>query len=332
MMMIVAGFLLAGASVSLWGCGGGDTTAAPSPGPAPDYDRSTIQKVWNNHFDAFGGFDLPAIMKDYDESSVIATFNDECFVSQTDNVGYKTYKGVKSIEGFFTALFLQLGRSMDNLNNIGPKGDVAEGKGAPVVTEAEGGSVYNGNVFLTWRTVNTLEQEITYATDSFSFKIKDGEYFIDYQTIVTTEPNTNCSTAPGQGDLKGPEAMYDAWDNHVAAFVSKNMTGIVEDYDEHSIVQLYDNRNLKYDEFVGVERITKFFEDLFEGIRNGADGSDEGLKVGLLEIDPTHSSVILAWQSFGYPKATDSFIFNGNKIARQNVVVTTKTPTQRVMV
>merc|ERR1712204_88787 len=38
----------------------------------------------------------------------------------------------------------------------------------------------------------------------------------------------------------------------------------------------------------------------------------------------TFSSVFLVWESNSHPKATDTFTFNGDKITRQNIVVTTK--------
>jgi len=108
MRLLVDGLFLAGASVSLWGCGGDDTTTAPtsappaSPTPAPPpYNQSSVQEVWDNHFSAFATFDVERIMLDYDETSKIATFNDVCFNNQTHNEGYTTYTGVTQIEGFF---------------------------------------------------------------------------------------------------------------------------------------------------------------------------------------------------------------------------------------
>lgn len=333
--------MLAGASVSLLGCGGGsdDTTGAPSPAPPGGYDRSTVQLVWDNHFSAFAGFDVPKIMKDYDETSMIATFNDHCFNNQTDNSGYKTYAGVTEIKAFFTALFQQLDSNLTNVNYIGPNGGasaIAEGDGGPIVKEATTGGDYNGNVFLTWRTTAELQKTISLATDSFSFKKKDGGYFVDYQTIVTTEEDTACAEAPGQLPTTGSEAIYAAWANHLDGFGSKNLDTIMKDYDANSEIEVYDNTDNTLKTYDTEAEIKDFFDGLFQAITAGAVDGDEGVGIGLLEVDPMHNSVFLAWKSKSHPKATDTFIFDGNnpaKIARQNIVVSTKSPAaQRIVV
>lgn len=339
MRLLVDGLFLAGASVSLWGCGGDDTTAAPtsappaSPTPAPPpYNWSSVQEVWDNHFSAFAAFDVPKIMLDYDETSKIATFNDVCFNNQTHNEGYTTYTGVTQIKGFFTSLFDQLDKKLANVNNIGPLGEVAKGNGGPVVKEAAEASIHNGNVFLTWRTVSALAKPITLATDSFSFKIgADEKYLIDYQSIVTTEEKSECTAGPGQNPTVGSEAIFAAWDNHLDAFGKKDVDKIMEEYDANSIVEVYDNREKKLDTYEGTARIRTMFEGLFDAITKGAIDGDEGVRIGLLEIEPEHNSVFLAWASNSHPKATDTFVFKGKMIARQNIVVTTKTPPSQGM-
>lgn len=339
MRLLVDGLFLAGASVSLWGCGGDDTTTAPtsappaSPTPAPPpYNQSSVQEVWDNHFSAFATFDVERIMLDYDETSKIATFNDVCFNNQTHNEGYTTYTGVTQIEGFFTRLFGQLDTKLANVNNIGPSGAVAAGAGSPVVKEAAEASIHNGNVFLTWRTVPELAKPIALATDSFSFKIgADEKYLIDYQSIVTTEEKSECTAGPGQNPITGSEEIFAAWTNHLTAFGEKNIVTIMQEYDDNSIVEVYDNREKKLDTYAGLARIEAMFEGLFDAITKGAIDGDEGVNIGLLEIEPEHNSVFLAWASNSHPKATDTFVFKGKMIARQNIVVTTQTPKSQGM-
>merc|ERR1712004_428214 len=95
------------------------------------------------------------------------------------------------------------------------------------------------------------------------------------------------------------------------------------DYDDNSIVQVWDNTALKLEEFKGLAQIEQMFVDLFAAIKAGDKGSGEGVQVGLLEIDPVRESVFLAWEANSHPKATDTFFFNGPIIARQNIVVST---------
>lgn len=331
MRSLAVGSLLAGASVSLWGCGGGgDTTVAPAPssptqapGPAPTpYDPTTVQKVWDNHFGAFGAYDVQGIMKDYDATSKIATYNDNCFADgQATPAGLAYYEGVAAITGFFEALFSQLNET-EAINFVGPKNEKA------VVKEGVSG-VHDANVFLTWSTRADLTTPIVKATDSFSFKKVGNDYKIDIQTIVTTEEKTPCpSPVLTQKPDKGDKPINQGWDNHLASFGTKNITGIMMDYDENSIVQVYDFNGDTYTEHTGLVAIETMFVALFKAITDGAttigDPDTEGVQIGLLEVDPDFDSVFLAWKSNSHPKATDTFIFNGATIARQNIVVTTK--------
>jgi len=255
---------------------------------------------------------------------VITTFNDHCFNNSAARpYGLKTYKGVTAINGFFTALFEQLGKKLENINHIGPKGEVAAGEGAPVVKEA-GASAPNGNVFLTWRTVDSLAKPIDLATDSFSFKKVGEKYLVKHQTIVSTETKSDCPPEPEQSATTGGAKIYQAWDNHFSAFGGKNVTQIMEDYDEGSIVQVWDNTKKAYSEYQGLTKISEMFTKLFADIKAGDVGSGEGIEVGMVEIDPVRESVFLAWESNSFPKATDTFFFNGEIIARQNIVVSTK--------
>lgn len=229
-------------------------------------------------------------------------------------------------------MFGQLDNKLANVNNIGPSGAVAAGAGSPVVKEAAEASIHNGNVFLTWRTVPELAKPIALATDSFSFKIRaDDKYLIDYQSIVTTEEKSECTAGPGQNPTTGSEEIFAAWTNHLTAFAEKNIVTIMQEYDDNSIVEVYDNREKKLDTYAGTARIRAMFEGLFDAITKGAIDGDEGVNIGLLEIEPEHNSVFLAWASNSHPKATDTFVFKGKMIARQNIVVTTQTPKSQGM-
>jgi len=290
-----------------------------------------VQQAWDNHFAAFAAFDVNRIMLDYDDDSQIATFNDVCFNDQSSPTGYKTYKGMAAIQGFFEALFAQIDK-IENVNSIGPDGDVAGGSGGPVVKGDTGGA-YTGNVFLTWRTTG-LQKPIKLATDTFSFRVNsNNDHVIDLQTIVSTEESTACTPSPGQLSTSGDAPIYAAWDNHFAAFGGKDVDAIMKDYTESSIVQVYDNKDMSYTEFAGLAKIEQMFVDLFAAIQAGRtdpqDPATEGIAVGLLEIDPTYNSVFLAWKSNSHPQATDTFTFftdtdGKSKISRQNIVVTTK--------
>merc|ERR1711884_327109 len=155
-----------------------------------------------------------------------------------------------------------------------------------------------------------------------------GETKVDLQTIVTTEEDTPCVNSPTASPTDGNESIYAAWNNHFSAFGGKLLDKIMEDYTEESIVQVFDNKDKTYNAYTGLAAIRGMFDDLFKAIAAGAVGGDEGVQVGLLEIDVKYNSVFLVWQSNSHPKATDTFIFyevdGVSKIARQNIVVETK--------
>lgn len=328
MRSLVFGSALAGASLSLYGCGGGDD-ATTTPAPAPK--GTTVQLVWDNHFGAFGGFNVPQIMEDYDDDSIIKIWNDKCFVADdgAKRNGLKLHKGKAAIQKFFEDLFKQLDNKLDNVNTIGPVITKAGENGNPVVKEITGDKVADGNVFLTWRTGNLGAKAIDLATDTFSFKKAGDRYMIDLQTIVVSEPNGACASGGDKpDDPPADNPLFKGWDNHFKAFGAKNVADIMKDYDENSIVQVYDNRDTiarteAYAEFKGIAPITQMFTDLFKEIGDAGDN----VAVGLLEIDTSTNSVFLGWRSNSHPKATDTFIFDGDKIRRQTIVVTTKEPT-----
>jgi len=330
------------------GCGGSsdDTTGAPSPAPAP-HPAASVQAAWDHHLKQFVEMDFDKILLDYDEDSQIGVFNDACAgADQEKPKGYTTYKGTAEIKTFFTNLFAQLQQNISNAHEFGPQNFGKEGAGA-VVKEATNGVAY-GNVFLTWRTQNLGDKSIDFATDSFSFK-KVGENFrINLQTIVVTEPSGKCDEATQLPGPKEGSPLKKGWDNHLKCFGARdsNTSCMMDDYTDSSIVQVWDNTQDTYEVFEGLDKIQGMFVSLFAAMAAEAetqgDPTTEGLEVRLLEVDETFSSVFLVWESNSHPKATDTFTFNGDKITRQNIVVTTKkasteaeqvlTETERAMV
>lgn len=341
MRAFAATALVSATPLALWGCGGDDTTVAPTPAPPA---ASDVQAAWDNHFGAFATFDVDKIMLDYDNDSAIHVYNDHCFPENPAENAYETpsgltrYKGTAQIKGFFENLFTQLKETLPNVDHVGPKGVKAvnatdNSGGTPEVRERTGNDIATANVFLTWRTSN-LAEPIQYATDSFSWKFSQNRYWIDLQTIVVTESHTGtsaqCNDATRATVPADTTDIRKGWDNHFSAFGARNNVTIMQDYTAASIVQLYDNRDLSYKVYTGLDAIQGMFTELFAAMAaersTPDDPNTEGLAVSLLEIEENFNSVFLAWRSTSHPKATDTFIFNGDKIIRQNIVVTTKTP------
>jgi len=346
MRAVLTGAALVGAGVTLCGCGKADPPATDPP-VAP---IGPTQKAWNNHFQGFadganqkeGALDM--IMKDYDDDSVIAVFNDECEgnkVGDGSRDGYVEFKTTAEIRGFFDGLFKDL-VSLDNVNFVGPTG------GSPIVTEGPLKDKGKANVFLTWKTSLTGATEIKYATDSFSWQNKDGVAKIWKQNIVATQPGVACAavaTVASECATADPKpAMCAGWDNHFAGFGAGAGAAddaartlaldlIMKDYTAESLVQVFNNNGDDYTSFSGLAPIRGMFDQLFKDIQAAKVGEDIGLAVKLLEIEPKFNGVFLVWEAKSHLKATDTFVFNdAGKIIRQNIVVLTPAAEVKVQV
>jgi len=151
-------------------------------------------------------------------------------------------------------------------------------------------------------------------------------------------------------------SIQPAWDNHFAGFgagVSSTkdtvermaaLDKIMLDYDEASIVSIWDAaksdaenckdgdvKNCKPKvEHRGLHAIKSMFDGLFDGLQGCTDaGVTGGLGAKLEVVEPTVStpgSVFLVWECphAGFHKATDTFVFEGVMIRKQNIVIETK--------
>merc|ERR1712232_264871 len=119
-----------------------------------------------------------------------------------------------------------------------------------------------------------------------------------------------------------PSSVSDAWQNHFDAFGAQDLDKIMLDYDENSVVRIWNNVNEEKFEFKGTEAIRGMFADLFK------DLSDLGtLAAPVVDVEDDANQVFLVWKcpGCGYETATDTFIFGADKkISRQNIVVTKK--------
>jgi len=82
---------------------------------------STTAEILEHHLEAFGGQDLPAIMEDYTDESVVVT-----------NMG--TFRGLEAIEGLFEDLFAEFSQEG---STIEMEQETVEGEFAYIVWEAE---------------------------------------------------------------------------------------------------------------------------------------------------------------------------------------------------
>jgi len=279
--------------------------------------------AWENHFTQFAAFDEDKIMADYDADSVVAVYNDAC---EAPNQNVAEYTGLTEIKGMFTTLFDALGRDLGNVDvkNFTAGGGVNPHCEPNLATDTT--LPATSNVFLVW---SAAGQGITYATDTFTWKTG---YKVKKQNIVVTEPGGQCvlTVAPPDG---APGPIKNGWDNHFEAFGAKNVTKILDDYTEESVIRIWDNTNSGYSTHAGLDAIGTMFTGLFAAITGASEGDplSDGVGAPLVSVTPQFNSVFLVWKSFSNPKATDTFIFDdAGKIVRQNIATSSKATAQVV--
>ena len=85
-----------------------------------------------------------------------------------------------------------------------------------------------------------------------------------------------------------------------------------------SEILIWDTKEEKTTKFKGLDGAKTCFTNLF-----GALSDLSTLKAPLVEVQEDPGMVFLVWEcpGCGYKKVTDTFLFKGNKILRQNIVV-----------
>ena len=114
---------------------------------------------------------------------------------------------------------------------------------------------------------------------------------------------------------KNNMSVQAAWDNHFSAFGEQNVEKILLDYRESEIL-IWDTKEEKTTKFKGLDGAKTCFTNLF-----GALSDLSTLKAPLVEVQEDPGMVFLVWEcpGCGYKKVTDTFLFKGNKILRQNI-------------
>jgi hypothetical protein len=201
----------------------------------PSTALKTVLDGWNNHFAAFGTKDVPRILLDYTETSVLQSY-EQCEGRLT------VATGLTQIGAFFTGLFAGLDTSQVT---------------APVVDVTTRGDDVK-QVYLIWKApLSGIES----AQDTFIF---DDDYKIARQNIAWTK--TPCTNATA--DAVGVQA---SWDNHFAAFGAKDVPRILLDYTNTSVLTSFEECDCQLTTAVGLPAIGAFFTNLFTALPDYSD-------------------------------------------------------------
>merc|ERR1712228_989502 len=194
-----------------------------------EYAPKSVQDAWDNHFNAFGAQDISRIMLDYDDNSVIRVLKNE---------DKAIYKGTKEVKTFFETLFSTLPKkTLDSLK-------------APIINLEEN----PGMVLLVWK---CPDAGYTNCTDTFIFS---ENWKIKWQNIVCTFEEKTPQKLSNMSEY-APKSVQDAWDNHFNAFGAQDISRIMLDYDDNSVIRVLKNEDKAI--YKGTKEVKTFFETLF---------------------------------------------------------------------
>eukprot|EP00750_Incisomonas_marina_P006834 INCI14725.5.p1 GENE.INCI14725.5~~INCI14725.5.p1 ORF type:complete len:560 (-),score=100.95 INCI14725.5:1691-3370(-) len=260
-------------------------------------DRSSaVNAAYKNHIDAFGAQDVEKILIDYSDDSQLIMYN-------MSSGGQSAFNGLAEIQKFFEETFT----SMQDLSSL-------------AVRHSHTNACPEPSAFLVWECPSS---GIEYATDTFIF---DEAGKIQVQTLVVWiadgigfagQPNLNLTTAPQSGPVQA------SWNNHFAAFGGQNMSLLLKDYSDRSVICVHDKTSNTSAFYRGLTGVTQCFTGLFAKL---SDLSTLGAPVVHVREGP-FGAVFLVWKcpSSGVSKGTDTFVFDGEGlISYQHVVVETK--------
>lgn len=296
-----------GLALVLGGCSTSEDEATPGAMPA------WMQTFLDDRAKAFKEKNIKGQVKDHDKNAILYFWDQ----------GVTTY-GKKSsaadIEDWFEKDFPEKG---------------ADGWSSFKVLKTMGhdkGDDYQASASMVW-TCDSCK--IPEATETFIFNSEKKvirHTFVYYHSDKT--PVTNADITVGTDQDK---PVSKAWENHFSAFGGQNVTKIAKDYDESSIVYVFDHGNGELSTSKGLKEIQDLFKGLFESLPNTADVTAPVQVVEENDGSLPSPLVFLAWKSSGngYSRATDTFVFstaNPAIIKRQYVVVNYKKPAQFVAV
>ena len=208
-------------------------------------EAATVEASITHHYGAFVGMNDTTILEDYTDDAIL-------IIHDYGSGASGKYVGHTEIQGAFQTLFA----TRDNFSDFVAK-DIRE------ETDAT-----QPNVFLKWSNAGS---GITQATDSFKFtagaKIKVQTF------VIWSAPGKAVIAAPGITDAEmtttaanppGPTQAH--WDNHLSAFATGNMTKMKLDYNENSVIRVW-NTNDGVDgnvrEFTGLAGVEEIFSEWF---------------------------------------------------------------------
>jgi len=296
---------LVGASIGvlLSGCGNDEPPTDP-----PGYKATSVATAWNNHLQAFKSLsDLAKIKLDYDQTSILRTFNDK----EDDNTKLQEYTGLDQIGSYYSQLWQDItskSAAIDvKLTQVSGSSDAL-----PQVRDANG----IRTVLVVW---NSPLAGYERATGTLVF---DSNFKIRVHNIVYTKPISVESSSNSRRLASVSEELV-KYRTQLTATDPATMVPLYRNGD--SVVQHFE-WNAPGDQYKTYEShlsISEFYnDDLWTGLDVGeltltiSDKVDETARVGFI-----------LWKSkIGgkYLSVANTFVFNQDFLIMTHTVVTAK--------
>lgn len=128
--------------------------------------------------------------------------------------------------------------------------------------------------------------------------------------------------SPGRMNAPRDErTVQEAWDRHFIAFSEQDVEKIVLDYDDESLITIFDQTAGTKTVYEGAEGARALFTWFFTAFTNGDD-----LDTVLADVCEDSRTVFFVWKlpAVGFPDGTDTLLFGkNNKVRRQTAAFRT---------
>jgi len=315
----IAGFvagLLAGCGLS----GDGDSTPSPAP---PGYQPASLEEAWSNHISSLKDRDVPSILRDYDDGSIVRVYNVATMNGQAD---LEEHQGLEQIQKFFEGLFSSIGEYEANFDKFTKVGSIA----------------YNGDEVLgahqvlhIWNTDDNVKR----ATSTF---IYDNNFKIRRQNLAMNWPGIS-PTSQRHSALKKVELLQEQtpvehlWANQIKTsrefHNNEQWSKLLDSLNTAPVsptMQMYDCSSDWDDAY---ESVTGFFDCLTALQKFYYNPPQINPIVLVTDDEDDVRQIFLVWQPPGQGIAAETFIINEkDRSPWHNTVFNLTSPNTQMMV
>jgi len=267
-------------AIGLTGCSS-DETPGETP---PEITPLNITQFLDDHVNALKAENADDASKNHAPTSQMHVYNQHTRERLV-------YAGAVQIKTFYTGLF-----ASGDLSKL----EIIKTKGHDKTDDT------SASAFVVWKCEDC---KIPEATETMIFN--DDKKIVRHTLVYKWTEGSGTASDPFESGTAPDTPVSTAWANHFGAFGGQNVTQILDDYDDSSIVYVFNHASPdELQEHKGTAEIGDLFTSLFATL---PAANDVGAPVQVVEEkDGGSPYVLLVWDSpnNGYARATDTFVFS----------------------